>query len=89
MALLNLGTTLGSQFSTQALRWMPFYGVYILGGAVQLAITLLVLPIDPGEARRKLPLPEGTKPSRWSRAALVALLAFLIVMTVRSVRTLL
>ncbi|HEY5952198.1 MAG TPA: MFS transporter, partial [Kofleriaceae bacterium] len=36
MALLNLGTTLGSLFSTRAMQWLPFQGVYILGGVIQL-----------------------------------------------------
>lgn len=88
MALINLGVMLGSLFSTRAMEWLPFHGVYLLAGGIQLAVTLLLLPIDPSEARRTLPLPPGTRPNRLAIGALLALLAFLIYMTIRAIRTL-
>jgi PAT family beta-lactamase induction signal transducer AmpG len=85
MALLNVGTAQGSLFSTQAMEWLEFHGVYILAACIQLVITLLLLPIDPGETRRKLPLPEGTRPRPRAVAFLVVLLVFLSYLTVRAV----
>lgn len=84
MALNNFSTTLGYQFSERANRWFEFHGVYIFAACVQLAVTLLLVPIDPRETRTKLPLPEGTRPAPLGIAALAALLALLIAMTVRS-----
>ncbi len=86
MALLNVGTTQGSLFSTQAMKWLEFHGVYILAACIQLVITLLLLPIDPGQTRRNLPLPEGTRPSRVAVGFLLTLLAFLIYLTVRAIQ---
>jgi len=85
MALLNVGTTFGGLFSTHGIAWFGFKGMYILGAAIQLTIMLLLWPIDPGETRRKLPLPEGTRPNRFARVALFGLLAFLIAMTVYTI----
>ncbi len=82
MALTNFSTTLGYQFSATAMSWLTFSGVYVLGAAIQLAAALLLWPIDPGETRRKLPLPEGTGPNRLAVGALIALLVFLIGMTI-------
>ncbi|HEX5062069.1 MAG TPA: MFS transporter, partial [Kofleriaceae bacterium] len=42
MALMNLGTTLGTLFSTFAMEHFEFHGVYILAGCIQLAVTLLL-----------------------------------------------
>jgi PAT family beta-lactamase induction signal transducer AmpG len=86
MALMNVGTTLGSLFSSTAMKWFEFYGVFIFGAGIQVMVTLLLIPIDPGETRRKLPLPEGTPPNRFAVGALFALITFLIYMTVRALR---
>jgi len=85
MALLNFGTTLGYQFSDRAMRWLSFRDVYLLAAGIQLVVMLLLWPIDPGETRRRLPLPEGTRPNRLAIGALFALLAFLIYMTARAI----
>jgi MFS transporter, PAT family, beta-lactamase induction signal transducer AmpG len=84
MALSNFSTTLGYQFSASAMGWFEFEGVYMLAGGVQIAAALLLWPIDPGETRRKLPLPPGTKPNVLALGALGVLLVFLIAMTVRA-----
>src|SRR6185503_13598746 len=81
MALLNVGTTFGGLFAKYGIGWFGFRGMYIFGAGIQVAIILLLLPIDPGETRRKLPLPEGTRPSPIATTALFSLLAFLIAMT--------
>jgi PAT family beta-lactamase induction signal transducer AmpG len=85
MALFNVGTTQGSLFSTQALEWFEFHGVYLLAAGIQLVVTLLLWPIDPGETRRKLPLPEGTRPKPIAIGALCALVALLLYVTVRAI----
>jgi PAT family beta-lactamase induction signal transducer AmpG len=81
MALSNFSTTLGYQFAGVAHKWWSFQTVYIVAAVIQLAVTLLLIPIDPGEARRELPLPEGTRVPRFGGAALVAILTVLIGMT--------
>jgi hypothetical protein len=89
MALLNVGTAVGSLLSTRLMQLFEFHGVYIFGACVQLAITLLLWPIDLGETRRKLPFPEGTRPGRLAIVSLFGLLAVVIAVTVRSILKLL
>ena len=81
MAMSNFSTTLGYQFAPTANDRLEFYGVYLFGAASQIAVTMLLLAIDPTETRRKLPFPEGTKVDRKGPFALLALLVFLIGMT--------
>jgi len=82
MALSNFSTTLGYQFAGIANRWWDYKTIYVVAAVIQLAITMLLVPIDPGEARRKVPLPPATRVPRAGLAALVVLLAVLIGMTV-------
>jgi MFS transporter, PAT family, beta-lactamase induction signal transducer AmpG len=89
MALLNVGTAVGALVSTRLMELFEFHGVYIFGACVQLAITLLLWPIDLGETRRKLPFPAGTRPARFGLVALFALLAVVIAVTIRSIGKLL
>ncbi|HEU4613444.1 MAG TPA: MFS transporter [Kofleriaceae bacterium] len=84
MALSNFSTTLGYQSSGRINTWLSFQHVYILAGVIQIAVTLLLLPIDPHETRTKLPLPEGRRANWLAITTIVALLGFLIAMTVRS-----
>lgn len=84
MALSNFSTTLGYQFAARVNKLWEFYGVYIAAAAVQLVITLLLLPIDPKETRAKLPLPAGTRTNQLGLLALLVLVGFLVVMTVRT-----
>lgn len=81
MALLNFSTTLGYLFAAQANTWWTYSGVYLVAAAMQLTGASLLVFIDPTETRRKLPLPDGTRPPRYGLFALLALLVFLIVMT--------
>jgi MFS transporter, PAT family, beta-lactamase induction signal transducer AmpG len=85
MALLNVGTALGAQLSTRLMAHFEFHGVYIFGACLQLAITLLLVPIDLGETRRKLPLPEGQRPGRFALVSLFALLAVVVGLTIRAI----
>jgi len=82
MALLNFSTTLGFLFAGRANEWWTFRGVYLVGGAIQLAITLLLIPIDPGETRRRLPSEVGGPIHRLGVGALIALVAVLVALTV-------
>jgi MFS transporter, PAT family, beta-lactamase induction signal transducer AmpG len=85
MALSNFSTTLGYQYSATLNKWWSFEHVYIAIAVVQLAVTLLLIPIDPHETRAKLPLP---RLNVVGLVALFALLAFLIYMTVQKTRAL-
>ena len=79
MALANFSTTLGYQFAARANELWEFHGVYIAAGCMQLAVIPLLVPIDPGESRRKL---RDDSPIRWlGIVALLALLAVLVGMT--------
>ncbi len=82
MALSNFSTTLGYQFAERASSWWDFHGVYLAAAGFQLAITLLVWPIDPRQSRRELPPPAGTRVNWLGIGALLGLLGFLIVMTI-------
>lgn len=84
MALSNFSTVLGQQFAVRANDLWEFHGVYIVAGCIQIAITPLLLAIDPTELRRKLPPPEGARPNHLGIVAVLALLVFLIYMTVRA-----
>jgi MFS transporter, PAT family, beta-lactamase induction signal transducer AmpG len=82
MALLNFSTTLGYLFAGRANEWWSFRGVYLVGGGIQLVITLLLIPIDPGETRRRLPTEVGGPIHRLGVGALIALVAVLVALTV-------
>jgi PAT family beta-lactamase induction signal transducer AmpG len=81
MALLNFSTTIGFLFAARANEWWTYSGVYLVAAAMELTAVALLVFIDPGETRRKLPFPEGTRPPPYGLFALLALLVFLIVMT--------
>ncbi len=61
MALSNLSTTIGYKLGGQALEYFSYTELYFIAGAVQILITALLFLVDPGEARRKLPLGPGWK----------------------------
>lgn len=81
MALSNFSTTLGYQFAGTANKWWSFREIWLVAACVQLVVTLPLLAIDPGQTRRELPLPEGTRVPRAGVVALGALLVFLIGIT--------
>jgi MFS transporter, PAT family, beta-lactamase induction signal transducer AmpG len=81
MALSNFSTVLGQQFSIQAKELWSFQNLYIAAAVIQLAVTPLLLAIDPTELRRKLPL---ARVNRVGIAAVLTLLGFLIAMTIRA-----
>lgn len=57
MALSNLSTTLGYKLGGYATEVLSYVQLYVIAGIVQIAITLLLVAVDPKEARSKLPLP--------------------------------
>jgi predicted MFS family arabinose efflux permease len=59
MALSNLSTTLGYKLGGYATEALSYVQLYVIAGIVQIAITLLLVAVDPKEARSKLPLPAG------------------------------
>jgi hypothetical protein len=81
MALLNFSTTIGYLVAARANELWDFRGVYLVAAAMNLCGAGLLVFIDPGETRRRLPFPEGTRPARYGLFALLGLLVFLIVMT--------
>jgi MFS transporter, PAT family, beta-lactamase induction signal transducer AmpG len=81
MALSNFSTVLGTQFALRANETWEFHGVYLAAAVMQVAVTPLLLLVDPTELRRKLPL---ARLNGLGIAAVVALLVFLVVMTIRA-----
>jgi len=55
MALFNVSTTIGLRIAGSISDVVDFRGAYVVAGAVQIAVTAILLFIDPGETRRKLP----------------------------------
>ena len=93
MALSNFSTVLGQQFAVRANELWEFYGVYLAAATVQVAVTALLVFIDPTELRRKLDpadvsgataAPPAPAANRLGIAAVGVLLVFLIVMTIRA-----
>jgi MFS transporter, PAT family, beta-lactamase induction signal transducer AmpG len=84
MALSNFSVVLGQQFAVKANAWWEFHGVHWVAAAIQVMVTSLLVFVDPGELRRKLPLPAGTRPNPLGIGAVCVLVAFLVVMTVRA-----
>jgi PAT family beta-lactamase induction signal transducer AmpG len=79
MALSNFSTTLGYQFAARANELWDFHGIYFVCAAMQLAVTFVLIPIDPHETRRAL---KDDSPIDWRGVGgLLALLAFLVLMT--------
>ncbi len=81
MALSNFSSSLGYQFAGTAMKWSSFSHIWLVAGSVQLVVTLLLIPIDPGQTRRELPYPPGARIPRLGMIALGALMVVLIVMT--------
>lgn len=54
MALFNLSTTIGLRLAGSLDEALDYSGVYALAGAIQIAATVILPFIDPGETRRKL-----------------------------------
>lgn len=84
MALWNFSVVLGSLFAVRANKLWEFHGVHLVAAAIQIGVTTLLVFVDPGELRRKLPLPEGTRPNRLGVAAIAAVVAFLVIMTIKA-----
>lgn len=85
MALSNFSTTLGYQYGAKLNHALGFRGVYVAMAITQLAVTLLLLPIDPHETRTKLPLPSG-RPNTLALVTLSLLVVFLGYMTFQKLR---
>ncbi|HUS33020.1 MAG TPA: MFS transporter [Kofleriaceae bacterium] len=83
MALSNFSTTLGYQYAARITKALDFPHMYIAMGLTQLALVLLLLPIDPKELRRSIDSPELAKRGNVGLIAFLVLVAFLIVMTIK------
>jgi MFS transporter, PAT family, beta-lactamase induction signal transducer AmpG len=81
MALSNVSTTLGFLFAGRAQQWLTYEGIWMVGATCQVAVLLLLLPIDAGQTRRDLPYPPGMRVPRAGTVALLGLLVFLIGVT--------
>jgi MFS family permease len=79
MALSNFSTTLGYQFAVRAQEFWEWHGVYIAAAVFQVAMTLVLLPIDASQTKRELS--ETTKINGLGVGALLVLLVFLVGMT--------
>jgi MFS transporter, PAT family, beta-lactamase induction signal transducer AmpG len=54
MALLNLGRTLGGKLAGLVSDLWEVHGIFLVCGATQIVVLLLLLPIDPHQNRREL-----------------------------------
>lgn len=54
MAMLNLSTTIGHRLAGPLDAWLDFGGLYVVAGAVQVAVIALLWPIDPHQTRAVL-----------------------------------
>ncbi|MCB9739276.1 MAG: MFS transporter [Deltaproteobacteria bacterium] len=54
MAMLNLSTTIGHRLAGPLDAWLDFGGLYVVAGAVQVAVIVLLWPIDPHQTRAVL-----------------------------------
>ncbi|MEJ7603244.1 MAG: MFS transporter [Kofleriaceae bacterium] len=79
MALLNFSSTLGFRSAGFVIETWDDQGLDLVLAGVQAAVTLLLLAIDPTEARRKLPRPDGTPLA--GKLAAAALIATLVALT--------
>jgi len=84
MALLNFSSTLGYRAAGYISNTWEDYGLYLVIAGVQLVVTGLVLTIDPTEARRRLPRPDGIPLA--GRIAAGLLIAGLVGLTVYVVK---
>lgn len=80
MALLNFSTTLGYMLAGRVHDTWDFATMYIVVAIGQLAVTGLLLFIDPGETRRTLPHPPGTPITVFGIVAAILLALVLVVM---------
>lgn len=81
MALANVGTTIGYALAGQALEHLEYEQMYLLGGALQLAITFGLLAITPGQTR--LVAVPGRKIAWWGPLVLIAMVLGLGYLSVR------
>jgi PAT family beta-lactamase induction signal transducer AmpG len=82
MALANFSTTLGFKLAGPAEDALEYWGIYLLAAALQLAVIAWLPLIDPGQTRRTLPLPDGTRPRRLGIAGGVGLLVIFVALLV-------
>jgi PAT family beta-lactamase induction signal transducer AmpG len=64
MAVANLSTVFGAKLAPWVSKTFTDQGVYLFAAGVQLAITLVIPLIDPGETRRRLPPDDPPPPSK-------------------------
>ena len=77
---MNFSSTLGFRAAGAFTGAFDDHGVYIALGLIQLVVTALVFAIDPSEARRKLPRPDGTPlAGKIAAALLVVVLGWLTI----------
>ncbi len=82
MALANFSTTLGYKLAGPAETYLEYWGIYLVAAAVQLVVIAWLPLIDPGETRRKLPLPAGARLSRSGIAGGVLLFVIFVTLLV-------
>ena len=61
MALANLSTTIGYLLGGYAFEQFEYDQLYLLAAAAQVVLLVPLWFVDAGEARRRLPLPPGSK----------------------------
>ncbi len=81
IAISNFSGSLGYRFTAVASTWFDFAGAYLFAAAIQIAVPVLLLFIDPGQTARELPLPDGTPIPRRGIAAVIVLAIVLVALT--------
>ena len=89
MAMQSVATTIGYQLAAPVSEHLDFDEMYLVGAAVQVVVTGLLVFVDPGETRAKLPRPPAAPTSITGIVAVTSLFIALTAMTVWTlVRTL-
>jgi MFS transporter, PAT family, beta-lactamase induction signal transducer AmpG len=83
MALASFSQTIGFRLGSVLADW-SYARIYLLAAIIQIAMTALVLAIDPFETRRRLPLPPGSSivPGIIAAAAVLGVLVTLMLVLV-------
>jgi MFS family permease len=81
MALSNFSGALGFRLSGVASTWFAVDRIYVIAAVVQVALTAIVVTIDPGETARALPLPPGARTPARGIAVVVGFAVVLAALT--------
>lgn len=82
MAMMNFSNTLGYASAGWLSARLDYDRCYLLAAGIQIAMTAVLLVIDPSETRRKLPVPEGARTPVRGLVAVSSLFLVLVSLTI-------